>query len=81
MKTIRKRSVGYLLNRCFLLLPLFVWANGIAQVANLNPGTPNSPASSLVSKKNSDLFGTAGTFIKNIGQYKDTYTCSGPQND
>lgn len=72
MKTIRKRSVGYLLNRCFLLLPLFVWANGIAQVANLNPGTPNSPASLLISKKNSDLFGTAGTFIKNIGQYKDT---------
>ncbi len=72
MKTIRKRSVGYLLNRCVLLLPLFVWVNGIAQVANPNPATINPPLNSLVSQNNNGLFGSMGAFIRNIGQYKDT---------
>lgn len=72
MKTYRKRSGGYLLNLCFLSVFLLTWVNSIAQVANLNPVAINTPAPALVSQKSKDLFGTTGTFIKNIGQYKDT---------
>lgn len=72
MKTIRKSSEGYLLDLFVLLLPLLIWGNSFAQVANLNPGATSTSASVLVSKKNKDLFGTTGIFIQNIGQYKDT---------
>ncbi|MBU9936722.1 MAG: hypothetical protein KTQ13_08730, partial [Ferruginibacter sp.] len=46
--------------------------NSIAQVANLNPGSGKNIHSRLTSLPQNDLFGTSGSFIENIGQYKDT---------
>lgn len=69
MKTCHKNSGGILLSIVLLIPLLLVCGNNIAQVANLNPHATASPA--LVSQKNSNLFSTTGSFIQNIGQYKE----------
>lgn len=69
MKTCHKNVGRYPLSILFLLPLLLVCGNNIAQVANLSPKTITPPA--LVHKNNSNLFSTSGSFIQNIGQYKE----------
>lgn len=76
MKTNRKSPGVRLLDLCFFL-PLLMCGNSIAQVANLNPGSGKNIPSRLTSLLQNDLFGTSGSFIENIGQYKDTLASYG----
>ena len=74
MKTHQKRSGVCLLNHYFLFIPLLIGGNCFAQVTNQLPVDGKTFNTIQASQKNNTAFGTAGTFIQNIGQYKEKLT-------
>lgn len=74
MKTSRKRSVGYLLNLFVLLAPLLFWVNAFAQVESKSTAGVKEPFTLHSLQKNNIRFESHGSFIQNIGQYKDQLT-------